>query len=65
METWKAIIKEKGNEHLLTPEYSFPDSSMFWYITNECQREYEIRKFLTNFWGLNNPDVEWYKLEKL
>ena len=63
METWKATIKEKGNEHLLMPEYYF--SNQFDYIKDERQREYEIRKFLVGFWGLNKTDVEWYKLEKI
>lgn len=38
---------------------------MFGYIKDERQREYETRIFLKKFWGLNNPDVEWYKLEKV
>jgi hypothetical protein len=38
---------------------------MFGHIKDERQREYETRKFLIKFWGLNNPDVEWYKLEKV
>ena len=65
MITWQATIKEKGNEHLLTPEYWFPDGGMFSGISDKRQREYEMRKFLREFWGLNNPDVEWYKLEKI
>jgi hypothetical protein len=63
METWKATIKEKGNEHLLTPEYCF--SNQFDHIKDERQREYEIRKFLVDFWGLDNEDVDWYRLEKI
>lgn len=63
MENWKATIKEKGNEHLLMPEYHF--SNQFDHIKDERQREHEIRRFLVGFWGLNNPDVEWYKLEKV
>jgi hypothetical protein len=64
METWKATIKERGNEHVLTPTYSMPDD-MFGHIADERQREYETRKFLEKFWGVDNPDVEWYKLEKV
>lgn len=64
METWKATIKEKGNEHLLMPTYAMPKDALG-YFTDERQREYEIRKYLKKFWGLDNPDVEWYKLEKL
>lgn len=47
MKTWKATIKERGRNHLLTPTY----------IGNVD------REFLINFWGLKEPDVEWYKLE--
>lgn len=64
MITWQATIKERGNDHLLTPSYSMRDD-MFGYIKDERQREYETRIFLKKFWGLNNPDVEWYKLEKV
>lgn len=63
MEIWKATIKEKGNEHLLTPEYHL--SNQFDHIKDERQREFEIRKFLIDFWGLDKEDVEWYQLEKL
>ena len=63
MEIWRATIKERGNEHLLTPEYCF--SNQFDHIKDEKLRECETRKFLKKFWGLDNPDVEWYKLEKL
>lgn len=62
METWKATIKERGNDTLLTPSYSF--ANMDEYIKDERQREYEQRKFLVDFWGLNNEDMEWYTLEK-
>lgn len=65
MEIWKAVIKEKDNAVLLTPEYYFPEGGMFSGITDEQQREYETRKFLVDFWGLEEPDVEWYKLEKV
>lgn len=64
MITWQATIKECDNDHLLTPSYSMSDD-MFGHIKDERQREYETRKFLIKFWGLNNPDVEWYKLEKV
>ena len=63
MGTWKATIKEKGNDHLLTPSYMM--SNKFDYISDERQREYEERKFLIEFWGLDNPDIEWYVLEKI
>jgi hypothetical protein len=64
METWQATIKERGNDHLLTPSYSISET-MFGHIKDERQREYEMRKFLIEFWGLNNTDVEWHKLEKV
>jgi len=63
METWKVTIKEKGNESLLTPEYHI--SNMFDYIKDIHVRQMEIRKYLRQFWGLDNPDVEWYKLEMI
>lgn len=65
METWKATIKEKDNDVLLTPEYYFPEGGMFSGITDEQKREYATRKFLIDFWGLEEPDVEWYELEKV
>ena len=64
MITWQATIKEHGNDHLLTPLYSMTED-MFGYIEDERQREYEMRKFLKEFWGLDNSDVEWYHLEKI
>lgn len=51
MKTWKATIKEVGNDHILHPEYMFPDG------------EPKTREDMIEFWGLNNSDVEWYKLE--
>lgn len=64
MITWQATIKERGNDHLLTLWYSIA-ADMFGHIKDERQREYETKRFLIGFWGLNNPDVEWYKLEKV
>lgn len=51
MITWQATIKERGNDHILTPTYLCDDN-----VTKE-----EI----IEFWGLDKPDVEWYKLEKI
>jgi hypothetical protein len=64
MITWQATIKELGNDHLLTPTYTIPDD-MFCYIKDYHVRDLAIRKHLRKFWGLNNPYVEWYKLEKV
>lgn len=64
MITWQATIKERGINHLLTPSYSMSDD-FFCCFKDERQREYEMRKYLKEFWGLDNPDVEWYKLEKV
>lgn len=64
METWKATIKERGNDMLLTPSYTFTSGSGFEYIQDEREREYEVRKFLIKFWGLNREDVQWYTVEK-
>lgn len=65
MITWQATIKEVDNEHLLTPTYSFPNGGMFSNISNESQREQEMQNFLIKFWGLEEDDVEWYKLERI
>ena len=63
METWSAVIKEKGNDSLLNPSYSFVEP--FNYIADKAEREKRIRKYLIEFWGLERPDVEWYKLEEI
>ena len=55
MVTWKATIKEKGNDNLLTPTY---------LISNE-EEQYLNRQFFIDFWGLENDDVEWYRLERV
>lgn len=47
--TFQATIKERGNDHLLTPTFS----------------GYVDRQYMIQFWGLNEPDVEWYKLEDI
>ena len=49
-ETYQITIKEVGKSNLLKPTYSGEN------ITKE---------FLIEFFGLNNPDVEWYKIEKI
>lgn len=56
MITWQATIKEHGRESLLTPTYSVPEDGMHDHIDEN---------FLIDFWGLNEPDVEWYHIEKL
>lgn len=43
---WAAKIKEHGNDNILTPTY--------W--------GYVDKKYLIDFWGLNDPDVEWYEI---
>lgn len=48
---YRITIKEVGNQNLLKPTYSS--------ITEVTE------KFLIEFFGLNNPDVEWYKIEKI
>lgn len=50
MVTYKATIKEVGRETLLTPTYT---------------GENVTREFLIKFWGLEEPDVEWYKIERV
>ena len=51
MKTWKAKIKEKGREGILTPEYMFSNAGE------------KTRQEIIEFWGLENDDVEWYELE--
>lgn len=48
MKTWEITIKEVGNPHLLHPSY-----------TGDVDRD-----FIIEFFGLNEPDVEWYKIEE-
>ena len=62
MTTWRATIKERGNDYLLTPEWV---GNLFGDISDEQQRDNQCIKFLIDFWGLEEPDVEWYKLEKI
>ena len=50
----KAQIKEVNNEHILTPSYM---------VSNE-EAQYLPDEFFVDFWGLDNSDVEWYKLER-
>jgi len=49
MKTWKCTIKERDNDHILSP-----------MLIGDFDRNYCIK-----FWDLNNPDVEWYKLEEV
>ena len=57
MVTWKATIKEVGNEHLLTPTYSICNCN--------DEEKYLNEQFFIDFWGLEEDDVEWYKLERI
>ena len=45
--TFNVQVKEKGKDGILTPSY-----------TGDVDRE-----FVINFFGLREPDVEWYKIE--
>ena len=49
MKHWKATIKERNKNGLLTPSY----------IGNVT------KEFLIDFWGLNEPDVEWYEIHEI
>ena len=51
MKKFEITIKERGNDHLLTPSYSGDDS-----LTREDMIE---------FFGLDGDDVEWYKIEEV
>ena len=48
---YQVTIKEVGKQNVLKPTYSS--------ITEVTE------EFLIKFFGLNNPDVEWYKIEKI
>lgn len=48
MKIFKAKIKEKDNEHILTPELWTDD-----YHTIEDAEKH---------WGVHNDDVEWYEM---
>lgn len=48
MKHFKAKIKEKDKDNILTPEYYGPDN-----VTSD---------FLENFWGCNEDDVEWFEI---
>lgn len=48
MKTWKITIKEVGNPRELHPSY-----------TGDVDRD-----FIIEFFGLNESDVEWYKIEE-
>lgn len=48
MKTYNVTIKEVGNPNLLHPSY-----------TGAVDRD-----FIIDFFGLNEPDVEWYKIEE-
>ena len=51
MRHWKCEIKEVGSPHTVKPEL-WGDETM-------------DEKYCIKFWGLKNPDVEWYKLEEV
>lgn len=50
MKHFKATIKET-NGHIVKPEYYGDDEVTV--------------KFLIDFWGCNEPDVEWYVIEEV
>ena len=52
MITWTVRIKERGCDHILTPSYTLPDG------------DDKDENFFIDFWGLNEPDVEWYEMRK-
>ncbi len=51
MRHFKARIKERGRDTVLTPEYLGDDNT--------------DKVFLIKFWGLEEPDVEWYEIEEV
>lgn len=48
MRHFTARIKEKGNLHILTPEYMGDDNTTV--------------EYLEKFWGVHEEDVEWYEI---
>ena len=62
MERWQATIKERNNPNVLKPTWI---GDKFDYITDINIRDCHTRKYLREFWGLEQPDVEWYTLEKI
>ncbi len=46
---WKIRLKERTAGHILTPEYI----------------GYSDREEVIKFFGLENPDVEWYEIEEV
>ena len=51
MRRWRCTIKEVGNDKPIVSEYWGDD----YFDENDCVK----------WWGLKNPDVEWYKLEEI
>ena len=49
MTTYNITVKEVGNPRLLHPSY-----------TGDVDEQ-----FIIKFFGLKEPDVEWYKIEKV
>lgn len=47
MKHYQAVIKEKLNEHVLTPKY---------------HGDYMSKEDLIKFWGLDQSDIEWFEL---
>ena len=54
MVTFEATIKEKGGA-ILHPIYMISDE----------EAKYLTEKFFIDFWGLNNPDVEEWSINKI
>lgn len=61
MECWTAIIKERNNDVLLSPSWC---GDKFDTIQDPNVREFQIRSFLEDFWGLKKHDVEWFVLKR-
>ena len=54
MKKYMAEIKEVGNPSVLTPSLTI---SLSYYEMS--------RDELVKFWGLNEPDVEWFRVYKI
>lgn len=49
MKIFKAKIKERNNDHILTPEYWGDDFTTI--------------DFVESYWGVHDDDVEWYEIK--
>ena len=49
MRTWKVRLREKGSDHVIETSLTKDDAD---------------RQYVIDWFGLNEPDVEWYEIEE-